>query len=154
VDPLLGGNGAWPLMVAELHRRGMRLILRWRPSPLRACGFWPSITCLENGPLSPLTWIWFSTWSKLPLKPYGGAVVGGGGAAAKDGFSCGYHCWWNDPAPAAASNHCQPGGAAAYLLAVARQLELPPGWDGLALEMCRLEVPDDFWREFPGGGAR
>ncbi|MCT0204229.1 glycoside hydrolase family 13 protein [Synechococcus sp. CS-602] len=140
VDPLLGGNGALAALVAELHRRGMRLIL---DGVFNHCGrgFWAFHHLLENGPLSPyVDWFHVEHW---PLNPYGGGGGGGGGAAAKDG-SCGYHCWWNDPA-LPSFNHANPA-VRAYLLAVARHW-IAAGVDGWRLDVPD-EVPDDFWREF------
>jgi len=94
-----------------------------------------------DGPLSPyVDWFHVEHW---PLNPYGGGGGGGGGAAAKDG-SCGYHCWWNDPA-LPSFNHANPA-VRAYLLAVARHW-IAAGVDGWRLDVPD-EVPDDFWREF------
>ena len=128
VDPLLGGNGALAALVAELHRRGMRLIL---DGVFNHCGrgFWAFHHLLENGPLSPyVDWFHVEHW---PLNPYGHGA-------------CGYHCWWNDPA-LPSFNHANPA-VRAYLLAVARHW-IAAGVDGWRLDVPD-EVPDDFWREF------
>jgi hypothetical protein len=67
VDPLLGGDQAFDALVAELKRRGMRLIL---DGVFNHCGrgFWAFHHLLENGPASPYA-DWFIT-EHWPLKPY------------------------------------------------------------------------------------
>ncbi len=130
VDPLLGGNTALEALIEALHGRGMRLIL---DGVFNHCGrgFWAFHHLLENGAASPYRdWFHVEHW---PLRPYPAA-----------GESCGYHCWWNDPA-LPRFNHAHPG-VRRYLLAVARHW-LQAGIDGWRLDVAD-EVPPSFWREF------
>ncbi|MCP9926683.1 glycoside hydrolase family 13 protein [Cyanobium sp. CH-040] len=130
VDPLLGGNGALAALIEAVHERGMRLIL---DGVFNHCGrgFWAFHHLLENGEASPYRhWFHVERW---PLNPY-----------PAPGESCGYHCWWNDPA-LPRFNHAHPG-VRRYLLAVARHW-LAAGIDGWRLDVAD-EVPTDFWRAF------
>ena len=84
VDPLLGGDEALHALIAAVHQRGMRLVL---DGVFNHCGrgFWAFHHLLENGERSPYRdWFHVKHW---PLRPY-----------PQPGESCGYTCWWNDPA--------------------------------------------------------
>ena len=130
VDPLLGGDAAFEALVAELKRRGMRLIL---DGVFNHCGrgFWAFHHLLENGAGSPYA-DWFIT-EHWPLKPY-----------PEPGEPCGYHSWWCDPA-LPKFNHANPA-VREHLLAVGRH------WIERGIDGWRLDVPDEvepsFWVEF------
>ncbi|MFY9251364.1 MAG: alpha-amylase family glycosyl hydrolase, partial [Vulcanococcus sp.] len=130
VDPLLGGEPAFAALLAELKRRGMRLLL---DGVFNHCGrgFWAFHHLLENGPASPYRdWFISEHW---PLRPYPAA-----------GESCGYHAWWSDPA-LPKFNHANPQ-VREHLLAVGRH------WIERGIDGWRLDVPDEvepsFWLEF------
>ena len=130
VDPLLGGDAALDALIEALHGRGMRLIL---DGVFNHCGrgFWAFHHLLENGPLSPYR-DWF-TVHRWPLIPY-----------PHKGQSCGYSCWWNDPA-LPKFNHANPA-VHDHLLAAARHW-LERGIDGWRLDVPD-EVPHGFWVDF------
>lgn len=84
VDPLLGGDAAFDALLTEVHRRRMRLIL---DGVFNHCGrgFWAFHHLVENGERSPYRhWFHVHAW---PLRAY-----------PSEGETCGYSCWWNDPA--------------------------------------------------------
>ena len=130
VDPLLGGDAALDALIRALHGRGMRLIL---DGVFNHCGrgFWAFHHLLENGPSSPYR-DWF-TVHQWPLIPY-----------PRKGQSCGYSCWWNDPA-LPKFNHANPA-VQDHLLAAGRYW-LERGIDGWRLDVPD-EVPHGFWVDF------
>ncbi len=130
VDPLLGGNAALEALIEAVHQRGMRLVL---DGVFNHCGrgFWAFHHLLENGERSPYRdWFHVERW---PLRAYPGP-----------GESCGYHCWWNDPALPKFRHDHPP--VRRHLLEVARH------WVTAGIDGWRLDVPDevpaDFWPEF------
>ena len=132
VDPLLGGDAALDAVIEALHGRGMRLIL---DGVFNHCGrgFWAFHHLLENGPSSPyVDWFTVHQW---PLIPY-----------PRKGQSCGYSCWWNDPA-LPKFNHANPA-VQDHLLAAGRHW-LERGIDGWRLDVPD-EVPHAFWVDFHG----
>ncbi len=130
VDPLLGGNKALDALIAAVHQRGMRLIL---DGVFNHCGrgFWAFHHLLENGDRSPYR-DWFHVY-EWPLRPY-----------PRKGQSCGYSCWWNDPA-LPKFNHHHPA-VKEYLLAIGKH------WLERGIDGWRLDVPDEvpaaFWLDF------
>lgn len=130
VDPLLGGDEALHALIAAVHRRGMRLVL---DGVFNHCGrgFWAFHHLLENGERSPYRdWFHVKHW---PLQPY-----------PQPGESCGYVCWWNDPALPKFRHDHPP--VRRHLLAVARHW-IEAGIDGWRLDVPD-ELPEDFWPEF------
>ncbi len=130
VDPLLGGDAAFDALVAEVHRRRMRLIL---DGVFNHCGrgFWAFHHLLENGERSPYRdWFHVHAW---PLRAY-----------PAEHESCGYSCWWNDPA-LPKFNHRHPP-VRDYLLQAGRYW-LERGIDGWRLDVPD-EVPPSFWVAF------
>lgn len=130
VDPLLGGNEALDALIGAVHQRGMRLIL---DGVFNHCGrgFWAFHHLLENGDRSPYrNWFHVHQW---PLRPY-----------PSKGQSCGYSCWWNDPALPKFNHEHRP--VREHLLAVGKHW-LERGIDGWRLDVPD-EVPADFWVEF------
>jgi cyclomaltodextrinase len=130
IDPLLGGDQAFDALIDAVHGRGMRLIL---DGVFNHCGrgFWAFHHLLENGERSPYRhWFHVHRW---PLRPY-----------PRSGETCGYSCWWNDPA-LPKFNHHHPA-VRDYLLRVGR-VWLERGIDGWRLDVPD-EVPQAFWRSF------
>jgi cyclomaltodextrinase / maltogenic alpha-amylase / neopullulanase len=69
VDPLLGGNQAFRVLLDEAHRRGMKVVLDGVFNH-SSRGFFQFNDILENGPHSPwLDWFKIEGW---PLAPYVG----------------------------------------------------------------------------------
>ena len=130
VDPLLGGEPAFEALLAELKRRGMRLLL---DGVFNHCGrgFWAFHHLLENGPASPYR-DWFIT-EQWPLNAY-----------PRSGETCGYYAWWSDPA-LPKFNHAN-SQVQEHLLAVGRH------WIQRGIDGWRLDVPDEvepaFWEAF------
>jgi cyclomaltodextrinase len=130
IDPLLGGDRAFDALIHAVHGRGMRLIL---DGVFNHCGrgFWAFHHLLENGAVSPYRhWFHVHHW---PLLPY-----------PRVGETCGYSCWWNDPA-LPKFNHHHPA-VQEYLLRVGRHW-LERGIDGWRLDVPD-EVPQPFWQTF------
>ena len=130
VDPLLGGEAAFDALLAELRKRGMRLML---DGVFNHCGrgFWAFHHLLENGSASPYV-NWFIT-DQWPLQPY-----------PLSGEPCGYHSWWCDPA-LPKFNHANPQ-VREHLLRVG-EYWLERGIDGWRLDVAD-EVDSTFWLEF------
>ena len=130
VDPILGGNKAFDLLIKELHSRKMKIIL---DGVFNHCGrgFWAFNDVLENGKQSPYI-DWFKIY-KWPLSPY-----------PKRKKDCGYYCWWNNPALPKFNHHNLQ--VREYLISVATY------WMEKGIDGWRLDVPDeipfDFWIEF------
>mgnify|MGYP001156842293 CR=1 FL=1 len=130
VDPLLGGNNAFDILLNAAHQRDIKIIL---DGVFNHCGrgFWAFHHVLENMERSPYK-DWF-TIHKWPLDPY-----------PKEVSECGYSCWWNNPA-LPKFNH-KNKLVCDYLLSVAR-FWLKKGIDGWRLDVPS-EVPFDFWEKF------
>lgn len=67
VDPLLGGDEAFAALLAECHRRGMRVVLDGVFNHASR-GFFPFHDVLENGRSSP--WLDWFTFSDVPPNAY------------------------------------------------------------------------------------
>jgi cyclomaltodextrinase / maltogenic alpha-amylase / neopullulanase len=131
VDPLLGGNRALQVLIAEIHRRGMHIIL---DGVFNHCGrgFWAFHHILENGKNSPyIGWFTIERW---PLHPYPGKHE-----------HPNYFCWWNNPA--LPKFNIQNPGVRDYLLGVARHW-IEFGIDGWRLDVAEEIDDDSFWQEF------
>ena len=130
VDPILGGNGAFKILLDEAHRRGIRIVLDGVFNHASR-GFYQFNHTLENGPASPyLDWFTFRTF---PLYAY------------DDASPAGYQAWWNLKA-LPKFNHANPQ-VREFLFRVAEY------WIEQGIDGWRLDVPgeiddDDFWREF------
>jgi len=130
IDPVLGTEEHFDQLVAEVHRRGMRIIL---DGVFNHCsrGFYAFNSLLENGKNSPfLDWFHVEGW---PLNAYS--------TRAKPN----YQCWWNIPA-LPKFNTANPE-VREYLWSVGEY------WMRRGIDGWRLDVPneiddDSFWREF------
>jgi cyclomaltodextrinase len=130
VDPLLGGNQAFRILLDEAHRRGLKVVLDGVFNHASR-GFFQFSDILEHGPHSPwLDWFQIEGW---PLSPYDGNrpanYVGWGGNRALPVF-----------------NHENPQ-VREFIMQVA-EYWLREGIDG-----WRLDVPFEiktagFWQEF------
>jgi neopullulanase len=133
VDPLLGGDAALRELLAEAHKREIRVVL---DGVFNHCGrgFWAFHHILENGGDSPYI-DWF-TIHGYPLNAYPD------GALVKEGN---YAAWWNHPSlPKFNTNN---PGVRDYIFHVTRH------WLEFGIDGWRLDVPeeikdDSFWREF------
>ena len=128
VDPLLGGNEAFKLLIEEAHKRDIKVILDGVFNHASR-GFFQFNHIMEVGKDSPYV-DWFHI-KGYPLNAYEGKPN--------------YECWWGLPAlPKLNTDNPQ---VRRYILDVARYW-IEQGADG-----WRLDVPfeiddDDFWREF------
>ncbi|MFC2029531.1 glycoside hydrolase family 13 protein [Chloroflexota bacterium] len=131
VDPILGGNAGFRILLDQAHRRGIRVILDGVFNHASR-GFFQFNHILENGADSPYT-DWF-TISKYPLQPYN----------APKGQH-GYEAWWN--LPALPKLNVESSDVREFLWDVACH------WIEFGADGWRLDVPgeiddDEFWRRF------
>jgi neopullulanase len=130
VDPILGGNAAFKVLLDEAHQRGIRIVLDGVFNHASR-GFYQFNHLLENGGASPYR-DWFTIHS-FPLHAY------------DDDGPAGYQAWWNLKA-LPKFNHANPQ-VREFLFRVAEY------WITQGIDGWRLDVPgdiddDDFWREF------
>ena len=130
VDPILGGNEAFQVLLREAHSRGLRIILDGVFNHASR-GFYQFNHTLENGNASPyLDWFRFKNFPPHAYDDYGPA---------------GYDAWWGLKA-LPRFNHENPQ-VREFIMHVAEH------WIGQGIDGWRLDVPaeiddDDFWREF------
>jgi neopullulanase len=128
VDPILGGNEVFFKLLAEAHRREIRIVLDGVFNHASR-GFFQFNHILENGEKSPYL-DWFHIYG-FPMNAYQGKPN--------------YACWWNLPAlPKFNTDNPQ---VRRYLFEVAEH------WINLGVDGWRLDVPfeindESFWREF------
>ncbi len=130
VDPILGGNAAFKILLDEAHRRGMRVILDGVFNHASR-GLYQFNHTLENGTASPY-YDWFN-FKRFPLHAY------------DDYGAPGYDAWWNLKA-LPKFNHANPQ-VREFIMRVAEH------WIEQGIDGWRLDVPgevddDEFWREF------
>lgn len=128
VDPILGGNVAFKTLLAEAHRRGIRVILDGVFNHASR-GFYQFNHTLENGAASPYI-DWF-TFNGFPPRAYEQPAN--------------YEAWWGLPA-LPKFNHKNPQ-VREFIFRVAEH------WVNEGIDGWRLDVPaeiddDEFWREF------
>ena len=130
VDPLLGGNEAFDLLLEEIHQRNMHLVLDGVFNH-SGRGFYAFHHIVENGTKSPYK-DWFKIY-KDKINPY-----------PNNEEKCGYECWWNDPAlPKFNFSNREVQN---YLLSVASYWA-KRGIDGWRLDVAK-EIPFSFWDKF------
>jgi len=148
VDPLLGGDDALRVLLAEAHQRGMRVILDGVFNHASR-GFWQFHHVLETGGASPYKdWFHFDPdrlhgkkhWGAYPTKEEEKAIEREGTLKA-----IGYQGWWNLP-PLPKFNTKTPA-VREFLFGVAEY------WIKFGIDGWRLDVPteiddDSFWQEF------
>lgn len=128
VDPILGGNPVFFMLLAEAHKRGIRIILDGVFNHASR-GFFQFNHILENQEKSPYL-DWFTVYG-FPMNAYQGKPN--------------YSCWWNLPAlPQFNTDNPQ---VRAFLFEIARY------WIAREVDGWRLDVPfeindETFWRQF------
>ncbi len=128
VDPILGGNDALRRLLAETHRRGMRVVLDGVFNHASR-GFFQFHHILECGEKSPYL-DWFRVRG-FPLNAYSGKPN--------------YDCWIGLPA-LPEFNYANPQ-VRRYILDIARYW-LDEGIDGWRLDVPFCVDDDAFWQEF------
>jgi neopullulanase len=130
VDPLLGGNEAFRVLLDEAHRRGIRVVIDGVFNHASR-GFFQFNHILENGPKSPyLDWFTVHGW---PLNPY------------DEKRPPNYEAWWNlHGLPKLNTRNPQ---VREMIWTVAQR------WVEFGIDGWRLDVPgeindDSFWQEF------
>ena len=148
VDPLLGGNEAFRQLLAEAHKRSMRILLDVVFNHASR-GFWQFHQVLETGDGSPYKdWFFFDEERLRGHKHWGAYPTPHEKRALhhEDSLTAiGYRAWWNLPAlPKFNTNH---PAVRDFLFSVAEY------WIRFGIDGWRLDVPaeiddDEFWREF------
>lgn len=148
VDPLLGGNDALKVLLAEAHQRGMRVILDGVFNHASR-GLWQFHHVLETGAASPYKdWFYFDE-DRLTGKRHWGAYPTrhDEDIARREGSlkGFGYQAWWN--LPALPKFKTSTPAVREFLFGVAEH------WVKFGIDGWRLDVPgeiddDAFWREF------
>ncbi len=143
VDPLLGGNEVFRTLLAEAHKRGIRIVLDGVFNHASR-GFWQFNHTLENKAASPyVDWFHFDEdrlSGKKPWNAYGEV------SPEEDSLTaCGYQAWWN--LPALPKFNFNFPAVRAFILDVAEY------WIDFGVDGWRLDVPEEiddpeFWREF------
>ncbi len=148
VDPLLGGNDALKVLLAEAHQRGMKVILDGVFNHASR-GIWQFHHVLEAGAGSPYKdWFHFNEehllgkkhWGAYPTKEEEKAIQREGTLKA-----IGYQGWWN--LPALPKFNTNTPAVRAFLFDIAEY------WIKFGIDGWRLDVPgeiddDSFWQEF------
>ena len=148
VDPLLGGNEALRVLLAEAHQRGMKVILDGVFNHASR-GIWQFHHVLETGAGSPYQdWFHFDQerltgkkhWGAYPTKHEEELIK-------KEGtlMAIGYQGWWN--LPALPKFNTNTPAVRAFLFDIAEH------WIKFGIDGWRLDVPaeiddDSFWQEF------
>lgn len=128
VDPLLGGNAAFDVLIKEAHQRGIRVVLDGVFNHASR-GFFQFNHILECEEKSPYTdWFFIKGY---PLNAYNGKVN--------------YEAWWDIPA--------LPKFNTDNLFVRQFIFDVAKFWLDRGADGWRLDVPfeiddDDFWREF------
>jgi neopullulanase len=148
VDPLLGGNDALKVLIAEAHQRGMKVVLDGVFNHASR-GLWQFHHVLETGAGSPYKdWFHFNEdqltgkkhWGAYPTKEEEKAIQRDGTLKA-----IGYQGWWN--LPALPKFNTNSPAVRAFIFDVAEH------WIKFGIDGWRLDVPgeiddDSFWQEF------
>ena len=130
IDPLLGGDGAFRILLDAAHARNIRVVLDGVFNHASR-GFYQFNHTLENGPASPyLDWFHFH---QFPPNAY------------DERHPPGYAAWWG--IPALPKFNTQTPAVREFLLQVAEH------WVRQGIDGWRLDVPgeigdDSFWQEF------
>lgn len=129
VDPILGGDAAFRVLLDEAHRRDIRVIIDGVFNHASR-GFYQFNHALENGAASPyLDWFYIRGF---PLHAYEGKPIN-------------YDAWWGIPALPKLNTHTP--AVREFIFGVAQH------WIRFGADGWRLDVPaeiddDEFWREF------
>ncbi|MCW1967790.1 MAG: glycoside hydrolase family 13 protein [Anaerolineae bacterium] len=128
IDPILGGNAAFQTLLAEAHRRGIRVVVDGVFNHASR-GFYQFNHALENGKESPyLDWFYFHGF---PVNAYHDKAN--------------YECWWGIPAlPKLNTN---TAAVREFIFDVA-EYWIKAGADGWRLDVPAEINDDSFWQEF------
>ncbi|MGQ9494554.1 MAG: glycoside hydrolase family 13 protein [Anaerolineae bacterium] len=130
IDPLLGGDAAFRILLDEAHRRGLRIILDGVFNHASR-GFFQFNHILENGAASPyLDWFIVNGW---PLHAY------------DTQHKPNYATWWG--LHALPKFNINSSDVREFVLGVA-QYWVEQGIDGWRLDVPEEINDDSFWREF------
>jgi cyclomaltodextrinase / maltogenic alpha-amylase / neopullulanase len=149
VDPLLGGNDALRVLLAEAHQRGMKIVLDGVFNHASR-GFWQFHHVLETGDASPYKdWFHFDPdrlqgrrrWGAYPGTSELHALQNGEGSLK----AIGYQGWWN--LPALPKFNTNTPAVRAFLFDVAEHW-VKFGIDGWRLDVAADIDDDSFWQEF------
>jgi neopullulanase len=128
IDPILGGNEAFKILLDEAHARGIYVMIDGVFNHASR-GFYQFSHALENGAASPyLDWFHFKGF---PVNAYNGRAN--------------YDAWWGIPALPKFNTRTQ--AVRDYLMSVGR-FWLEFGADGWRLDVPNEIDDDEFWREF------
>jgi cyclomaltodextrinase len=149
VDPLLGGNDAFRLLLDRCHQRDIKVILDGVFNHASR-GLWQFHHVLENGAASPYRdWFHFDPArlnGERPFQPYPSDTAAAQLASGSGSLDAiGYSAWWNLPALPKFNTSCPE--AREFLLRVGEH------WIEFGIDGWRLDVPneiqdEEFWREF------
>jgi cyclomaltodextrinase / maltogenic alpha-amylase / neopullulanase len=148
VDPLLGGNDALRLLLAEAHQRGMKVVLDGVFNHASR-GLWQFHHVLETGDASPYKdWFHFDPdrlhgkkhWGAYPTNEELKAIQHDGSLKA-----IGYQGWWN--LPALPKFNTNTPAVRDFLFNVA-EYWVKFGIDGWRLDVAAEIDDDSFWQEF------
>lgn len=149
VDPLLGGDDAFRLLLDEAHKRGIRIVLDGVFNHASR-GFWQFHHVLECGDGSPYKdWFHFDP-DRLTRKRHWGAYPGPHEIKALQHgenslTAIGYGAWWN--APALPKFNTDTPAVRDFLFDVA-EYWIKFGIDGWRLDVAEEINDDSFWQEF------
>lgn len=149
VDPLLGGNKAFRLLLDEAHKRDIRIVLDGVFNHASR-GFWQFNHTLENKAASPyVDWFHFDEdrlsgevpWSAYKDVSWDDITLGGERSMKAYGFKA----WWD--LPALPKFNTDFPAVRDFIFDVAEY------WIKFGIDGWRLDVPEeiddpDFWREF------
>ena len=148
VDPLLGGNDALRVLIAEAHQRGMKVVLDGVFNHASR-GFWQFHHVLETGAASPYRdWFHYDEerlngkkhWGAYPTKQEEESIQNEGSLKG-----IGYQAWWN--LPALPKFNTNTPSVRAFLFDVA-EYWIKFGIDGWRLDVAADIDDDSFWQEF------
>jgi len=149
VDPLLGGNDALRVLIAEAHQHGMKVVLDGVFNHASR-GLWQFHHVLETGDGSPYRdWFYFDP-DRLQGKRRWGAYPGTSELrslqSGEGSFKAiGYQAWWN--LPALPKFNTNTPTVRAFLFDVAEHW-IKFGVDGWRLDVAADIDDDSFWQEF------
>lgn len=148
VDPLLGGNEAFKLLLDKAHKKNIRIVLDGVFNHASR-GFWQFNHVLETGNSSPYKdWFYFDN-DRLNGKKHWGAYPSPHEQkqlAHEDSLtSIGYSGWWN--LPALPKFNTNTPAVRDFLFDVA-EYWIKFGADGWRLDVATEIDDDSFWQEF------
>ena len=149
VDPLLGGNEAFRLLLDEAHKRDIRIVLDGVFNHASR-GFWQFNHTLENKAASPyVDWFYFDEdrlsgakdWDAYREIFWDDVTLGGENSIKKYGYTA----WWD--LPALPKFNTDTPAVREFIFDISEY------WIRFGIDGWRLDVPEEiddpgFWREF------